>query len=75
MGSGLWNRSNVTITQCNSNDNRSIYHIAINQSISYIKLTGLTSQKLREEGTVVQVFLVMLTHANISADFKPAGNS
>lgn len=49
MGSGLWSRSSVTIIQCNSVDNRSIYHADINQSISYIKGTDLTSQKLGEE--------------------------
>lgn len=46
MGSGLWSRSSVTIIQRNSNDNRSIYHFDINQSICYIKGTDLTSQKL-----------------------------
>lgn len=49
MGSGLWSRSSVTIIQCNSDDNRSIYHTDINQSISSIKGTDLTSQKFGEK--------------------------
>lgn len=49
MGSGLWSRSSVTIIQCNSVDDRSIHHAAINQSIPCIKGMDLTSQKLGEK--------------------------
>lgn len=69
MGSGLWSRSSVTITQCNSVDNRSIYHTDINQSIAYIGGTDLTSQEFG--GGASKLLLLMLTKAGFIEDIGP----